>query len=76
MSNRYDAAAQRFKHMTPMSLGQELRAFHARQGYYPRTVCVHINPRHEQQVREELAALSRELQAEITPAYEGMTLEI
>jgi ribonuclease BN (tRNA processing enzyme) len=76
MSNQYDAAARRFKHMTPMSLGQELRAFHAQQGYYPRTVCVHINPRHEEQVRKELAELSNELQADITPAHEGMIIDI
>lgn len=76
MSNQFDADASRFKHLTPVSLGRELRAFHTRQGYYPRTVCVHINPKHEQQVRRELADLSKELQAEITPAYEGMVLDL
>lgn len=76
MSNEYDALAKKFKHLTPVSLGEELRAFHSKQGYYPRTVCVHINPRHEQQVRKELAELAKELQAEITPAHEGMVLDL
>ncbi|MGA7729899.1 MAG: MBL fold metallo-hydrolase [Chloroflexia bacterium] len=64
--------AYTFGHMTPMSLGRELRAFHARQGYYPRTVCVHINPHQEAQVVRELAVLAEELGAEIVPGREGM----
>lgn len=76
MSNEFDKEAARFKHMTPMALGRELQSFHAKQGYYPRTVCVHINPRHERRVREELHALARELSADISPAHEGMIVEL
>jgi ribonuclease BN (tRNA processing enzyme) len=76
MSNKADAAAERFKHHTPSSLGRHLRAFHARQGYYPRIVCVHMNPHHDDQVRKELAALAQELGVEITPAHEGLVIEL
>jgi ribonuclease BN (tRNA processing enzyme) len=76
LSNQADAAADRFKHLTPVSLGRELRTFHARQGYYPRIVCVHMNPRHEKQVLLELAGLAKELGAEIEAAHEGMIIEI
>ena len=76
MSNRYDEDAARFKHLTPTSLERELRAYHAKQGYYPRTVCVHLNPKHDQQIREELTDLARELGADISAAREGMVIDV
>jgi phosphoribosyl 1,2-cyclic phosphodiesterase len=76
MSNRFTEQAARFKHMTPLTLGGELVAFKEKQGYYPRTVCVHINPNHEREIREELAVLSRELNADISAAREGMVIEL
>jgi ribonuclease BN (tRNA processing enzyme) len=75
MSTAFEDLAHQFGHMTPLSLGRELRAFHARQGYYPRTLCVHINPHHEPTIKQELAALAQELQADITPAHEGMVVD-
>lgn len=76
LSSRYEAEAARFGHMTPLSLERELRAFHAAQDYYPHTVCVHINPRHEKAIRGELAALSDRLEAAVQPGYEGMIIEV
>jgi ribonuclease BN (tRNA processing enzyme) len=76
MASRHEEVAHRVGHLTPQSLGRELRAFHARQGYYPRTVCVHINPAQEAQVRRELAALADELQVDISPGREGMVIEL
>ena len=76
LSNQYDKQAARFGHMTPLSLGKELRACHKKHGYYPRTVCVHINPNHERLVLEELKALADELGADIQPAHEGMVVEL
>lgn len=76
MSNDFDTEAARFAHMTPMALGQELRAFHSANGYYPRTVCVHINPRHDAQVRIELARLSEEMGADIQAGFEGMVIDV
>jgi ribonuclease BN (tRNA processing enzyme) len=76
MSSALEDFAHLFGHMTPLSLGRELRAFHAKQGYYPRTLCVHMNPHHEPTIKQELAALSAELGIEITPAWEGMVVEV
>ncbi len=76
MRSRDDATAARFKHLTPLSLEAELQAFHAKQGYYPRTICVHINPKHEPQIKEELAFLSQRLGAEIAAGHEGMVIEV
>ncbi len=76
MSNKFDKEAAMFKHMNPRSLRQELRAFHEMQGYYPRIVCVHINPKYEREVHAELAALSDELKIDIVPGHEGMVIEL
>ena len=75
MASEYEWLAHQVGHMTPLSLGRELRAFHAKQGYIPRTLCVHINPHHEPTIKPELAALAAELGADITPAWEGMVVE-
>jgi ribonuclease BN (tRNA processing enzyme) len=76
MATENEQLAYTVGHMTPLSLGRELRAFHARQGYYPRTVCVHINPHQEADVVRELAALAEELGAEIVPGREGMVFDL
>lgn len=71
-----DEQAARFGHMTPVSVGQELRAFHDREGYFPRTVCVHLNARYDTAIREELATLSRDLGADVFAAREGMVIDV
>ncbi len=76
MSSEYEETASRFGHMTPLSLGNELRAFYEKQDYFPRTICVHINPHHEARICEEIAALGRELGANIELGYEGMEIEV
>jgi ribonuclease BN (tRNA processing enzyme) len=76
MSSEFDEQARRFKHMTPVALQHELRAFRDKQGYFPRTICVHINPKHERKVKEEIQALAQELGADVTPAHEGMVVEL
>jgi ribonuclease BN (tRNA processing enzyme) len=76
MSSLFEELAFTVGHMTPLSLGNELRAFHEKQGYYPPTLAVHINPHHEPTIKEELAQLADELGAKITPACEGMVVQI
>ena len=76
MDNRYEEIANQVGHMTPASLGRELRTFHMRQGYYPRTLCCHINPHNEADVVRELEDLAEELRADISPAREGMRIEV
>ncbi len=76
MSSEFDEHASQFGHMTPVALGRELKGFYAKEGYYPRIVCVHLNPRHEQRIREELTILARELGADISAGREGMVIEL
>lgn len=76
MSSEHDEKAGSFGHMTPLGLERVLRVFQRKQGYYPRTVCVHINPAHEAQISIELKALGEKLGADVGPGREGMVLEV
>lgn len=76
MASEYDEFAHKVGHLTPRSLGGELRAFHERQGYFPLIVCIHINPYHEDRIREEIEALSKELGTPVEMGYEGMEIGI
>jgi ribonuclease BN (tRNA processing enzyme) len=76
MCNEHADVADRFGHMTPRTLERELQVFHQRQGYYPRTLCVHINPHQEEQIRRELAEVATRLGAYIVGAYEDMVVEL
>lgn len=76
MSSAYENEANLFGHMTPHSLEHVLRTFHSRQGYYPRTVCVHMNPLFEEDIKREIAELAERLGADVRVGYEGLELEI
>lgn len=76
MGSEHSETAARFKHLTPLSLRGELVSFHARQGYYPRTICVHMNPKHEPAIRNEVSDIAAELGADITLAAEGVAVEV
>ena len=76
MASHYEALANAVRPHDPTLPRQRARAFHAKQGYYPPTVCVHINPHHEAAITSELAALASDLGAQITPGREGMLFTI
>ena len=64
------------RHLTPSLLQRELEAYLAQKGALPPILAVHLNPEWEADIRRELAEVSSALQAEITPAEEGMVLEV
>ena len=64
------------RHLTPALLRRELEAYLAQKGALPPILAVHLNPECESEIRGELADVSRALQADITPAEEGMVLEV
>ena len=64
------------RHLTPSMLRRELEAYQAQKGALPPILAVHLNPECEAEVRRELAEVSRALQADITPAEEGMVVEV
>lgn len=63
-------------HLTPGLLKQELTVFRKLRGYLPKVVTVHLNPFHEEEIAREIAAVSRELRAEIVLAKEGLRLKL
>lgn len=74
--NRFGDFARKTGHLTPALLGEELASFKKINGYLPQVATVHMNPAVEAEIKAELAALAVETGCFITPAYEGMKLNI
>ena len=75
-SNSQESFARLTHHMTPKLLEQELEPL-VRTGHGPRSVlAIHMNTAAESKIRAELALVAEKLQLQITPAYEGMVLEV
>ena len=74
--NEFEEFALRTGHLTPKLLQRELEYFRKSKGYIPMTVTVHMSPIHEKKVEAEIAAVTRNLNAEIRLGFEGMQLDI
>ena len=75
-SNKWEAVMYEAGHLTPKSLKQELSEFQKLKGYLPRVVLIHMTPCLEDDIRDEVAQVAKELNADITLAYEGMRLSL
>ncbi len=75
-SNQWEAKAVDSGHLTPRLLAQELALFSKEKGYMPRVVTVHMHPAMEDEIRQELAQVSSELQVDITLGIEDMTVSL
>ena len=74
--NRYEDFARESGHLTPSLLEQELRSFQEQKGYLPQVVTVHMNPRQELEIADEIAVIVRSLDCPIKLAYEGMVIDL
>ena len=74
--NENEARANRFGHLTPALLGEELTRFKQERGYLPRVIVSHMNPPWESSVRKELEALSKRMGHELLVAHADMTLDL
>jgi len=63
-------------HLTPRALRAELETYGELYGAFPRIVTTHFHPRHEAEIRLELAEVSQALGVEIAIAQEDMVLEV
>jgi ribonuclease BN (tRNA processing enzyme) len=72
--NSHQTLAMESSHLTPQFLKEELGKLKGVRGSLPPVVTVHMNPELEGEIREEVEQVSRELGAEITLGYEGMTI--
>jgi phosphoribosyl 1,2-cyclic phosphodiesterase len=71
--------AQRFAdhgHLCADLLEGELRRFRQLKGYLPRVIAVHIGNPYEQEIEQEVARLSHELEADISLGYEDMLITL
>ncbi len=68
--------AELTRHMTPASLERELANISASGLDLPRVIVVHMNTRAEEEIVAELRVVAERTGASITPAYEGMLVEV
>ena len=61
-------------HMSAGLLKEELTQFRQLKGYLPRVIVIHIGNFYEQQIKEEVAQVAKELEADISLGYEDMRL--
>ena len=74
--DRMEAEARARSHLTPGLLAAELRKIEENYGGLPSVWAVHLNPRYEGEIRDNLITASRGLEVDIAAAYEDMELEV
>jgi ribonuclease BN (tRNA processing enzyme) len=63
-------------HFSARLLKEELTQFRQLKGYLPRVIVIHVGNPNEQQIKEEVAQLARELEADISLGYEDMKVTL
>lgn len=63
-------------HLCPEFLKEELVLFGRLKGYLPRVIIIHIANRSEQEIKEEVAGVARDLEADIGLGHEDMILTL
>jgi Cft2 family RNA processing exonuclease len=76
LSDRFEDIAIVERHLSPRLLKEELVQFQRSKGYLLPVVVLHTNPQLEEEIREELAQVAKEIGATITLGYEGMGLTV
>ena len=76
LPNKFESFVQDTGHLTPRLLKQELIDFKRVKGYLPPVVTIHMSPHLESEIKEEVAQVAIELEANITVGYEGMKIII
>jgi ribonuclease BN (tRNA processing enzyme) len=76
MHNALEEFALQTGHLTPRLLEKELASFRAINGYLPPVIVIHMDAGQESDIKTELEAVKEHLQADITIAHEGMTINL
>ena len=74
--NKYGDWLKTAGHMCARLLKEELIQFRQLKGYLPRTIVVHIGNSFENEIKEEVAEVARELDADISLGYEDMKVTV
>ncbi len=76
LPDRFEDIAIVERHLSPRLLKEELVQFQRSKGYLLPVVVIHTSPQFEEEIREELAQVAKEIGATITLGYEGMGLTV
>jgi phosphoribosyl 1,2-cyclic phosphodiesterase len=74
--NKYGDWLKKAGHLSAELLKEELTQFRQLKGYLPRIIIIHIGNLFEQEIKEEVARVAQELEADISLGYEGMKITL
>jgi len=74
--NRYGDWFKKAGHLCARFLKEELIQFRQLKGYLPRVIVIHIGNPFEQEIKEEVARVAQELEADISLGYEDMKVTL
>jgi phosphoribosyl 1,2-cyclic phosphodiesterase len=74
--DKYEDWLKKAGHLCPRLLKEELTHFRRLKGYLPRVIVIHIGNPYEQEIREEVAEVAQELEADISLGYEDMKITL
>ena len=74
--NKYEDWLKKAGHFCARFLKEELMQFRQLKGYLPRVIVIHIGNPFEQEIKEEVAQVAQELEADISLGYEDMKVTL
>ena len=74
--NKHGEQLKGFGHLDASLLKEELLRFRRLKGHLPRVIVVHIGNPFEPEIREEVAQVAEQLEADISLGYEDMTITL
>jgi len=74
--NKYGDWLKKAGHLCAGFLREELIQFRQLKGYLPRVIVIHIGNPFEQEIKEEVARVAQELEADISLGYEDMKITL
>ena len=74
--DKYEDWLKKVGHLCPRLLKEELMQFRRLKGYLPRIIGIHIGNPYEQEIKEEVAQVAQELEADISLGYEDMKIDL
>jgi phosphoribosyl 1,2-cyclic phosphodiesterase len=74
--NKYGDWLKKAGHLCAEFLKEELIQFRRLKGYLPRVILIHIGNPYEQEIKEEVAQVAQELEADISLGYEDMKITL
>jgi ribonuclease BN (tRNA processing enzyme) len=74
--DKYEDWLKKVGHLCPRLLREELTQFRRIKGYLPPVIVIHIGNPYEQEIKEEVAQVAQDLEADISLGYEDMRITL